>query len=753
MEKSSIPIEIWQKAQYVSILLFLLNTHIFAGTRSGMVTDKVNWKEFLSRHDLIWERMPDDYFAAPFLGNGLLGALLYAPEGEKLRLDIGRADVVEHRNSNANSIVDNGRLPIGHFTLEMNYPFSNANGRLDLYNAETGLNITVPEKGDMTLKTLVFRDYNAIMVEMEVPLGLQCYWMYHPDASIVFRNPKVGKRYLNPLPEWSFIDGIHVCTQKRDAGGSYTIAWKITKIFGGKTRLFVTIQDSYPGKESVELAVEKIKEISIPEKTDEEIKKHRAWWNDFYTRSFISVPHTRMESVYWIQQYKFASMMREEGPLCDLMGPWYKQTSWPGIWWNLNTQMLYSSLHISNQLKLASTLPDYLIKMNDKLIAAAPEKWQYNSAGVSRCTGPDMDESTLTWPSSEAPERSNLTYLCYYLWEYYRVSMDEDYLKNHFFPLLRRSVNLMLHEVYTDENGIVHTPYGHSPESTEATDTNYDLSSLKWGCQTLLKINKQLHLKDSLELKWQYVVDHLLPFPVDENGYMCSAQLSAPLMHRHWCHLFQIYPYYLTNWDQPQNREVILRSLKYWGSPAIPNTWTQAVISSMYSSVKDGENALKHLNLALASPNFYPNTFHAEGRNPCSETYGGLCRMLLDMLIQSWGDKIRIFPGVPDSWKDVVFHNLRAEGGFEVSAKKENGKVVWVRVKNNTGELCIIEPEFNGTFKISGGKIKKASESTFVLNIEKGKEMILYTKNTADLKIEPVETEEKQYNFYGLKKK
>jgi len=172
----------------------------------------------------------------------------------------------------------------------------------------------------------------------------------------------------------------------------------------------------------------------------------------------------------------------------------------------------------------------------------------------------------------------------------------------------------------------------------------------------------------------------------------------------------------------------------------------------MYSSVKDGENALKHLSLALASPNFYPNTFHAESRNPCSETYGGLCRMLLDMLIQSWDDKIRIFPGVPDSWKDVVFHNLRAEGGFEVSAKKENGEVVWVRVKNNTGELCMIEPGFNGIFKISGGRIKKAGESTFVLNIKKGEAMILYTKNTADLKNEPVETEEKQYNFYGLKK-
>jgi hypothetical protein len=415
--------------------------------------------------------------------------------------------------------------------------------------------------------------------------------------------------------------------------------------------------------------------------------------------------------------------------------------------------MLYSSLHISNQLELASTLPDYLIKMNDELIASVPKEWQFNSAGLSRCTGPAMQESILTWPSQESPERSNLTYLCYYLWEYYRTSMDEFYLKNHLFPLLKRSVNLMLHEVNIDENGIIHTPYGHSPESTEDVNTNYDLSSLMWGCQTLLKISKHLKLKDPLEDNWENVILNLLPFPQDENGYMSSSNKSAPLGHRHWCHLFQIYPYYLVNWENTNDREVILNSLQHWGSPKIPNTWTQAVISSMYSSTRDGEKALKHLNLALASPNFYPNTFHAEGRNPCSETYGGLCRMLLDMLIQSWGDKIRIFPAVAEEWQEAVFHNLRAEGGFEVSAKRENGKTVWVRIKNNAGEPCIIEPGFDDKFSVKGSKLKKLETGVYKLDIKKGEEAYLYLDANETFKIAPVRKGFGEYNAFGLNKK
>jgi len=721
------------------------------GGRATVINDHVDWKTFLSRHDLVWKKTPDDYFTAPFIGNGLLGAMFYCQEGKKLRLDIGRTDVVEHRNSGDLSIIDNGRLPVGHFTLEMNYAFREATGRLNLYDAETDFEILVNNGQKLDLRTLVFKNYDAVLVEFRKPDTRQCNWMFHPDASVVPRFPKIGARHLNPPPEMSKIDGINICAQKRDAGGSYTTAWKIIETNENIFRLLITIQDSYPGLESVENAVKNIKQLIQPGKIDEQISIHRDWWNSFYKKSFISVPHAKMESVYWIQQYKFASMMRKNGPLCDLMGPWHKETRWPGIWWNLNTQMLYSSPHISNQPELASTLPDYLAKMNKELIAGGPGKWQHDSAGVARCTGPAMRESIMSWPSPAAPERSNLTYLCYYLWEYYRITMDEGYLQNHLFPLLRRSVNLMLHEVNVDENGTIHTPFGHSPESTDDVDTNYDLASLKWGCQTLLKINKRLKLKDLFAAKWEEVVEKLLPFPVDENGFMCSPNQSAPLMHRHWSHLFQIYPYYLVNWEQPENKANILKSIKHWGSPAIPNTWTQAAISSMYSSIRNGEKALEHMNLALASPNFFPNTLQSEGGNPCSEICGGLCRMLQDMLIQSWGDKIRIFPAVSKAWKNVIFHNLRAEGGFEVSAKRQNSKLVWIRIKNNNGEPCLIEPGFEGKFNAVGGKIKKRGAGIFYLNIEKGKEMILFAGRIADFVVEPVLAENQAYNCYGLK--
>jgi hypothetical protein len=51
-----------------------------------------------------------------------------------------------------------------------------------------------------------------------------------------------------------------------------------------------------------------------------------------------------------------------------------------------------------------------------------------------------------------------------------------------------------------------------------------------------------------------------------------------------------------------------------------------------------------------------------------------------ELLLTSWGGVIRVLPGVPASWPDVVFHKLLAEGAFEISARRAGGATVFVRV-------------------------------------------------------------------------
>jgi alpha-L-fucosidase 2 len=59
-----------------------------------------------------------------------------------------------------------------------------------------------------------------------------------------------------------------------------------------------------------------------------------------------------------------------------------------------------------------------------------------------------------------------------------------------------------------------------------------------------------------------------------------------------------------------------------------------------------------------------------------------------ELLLQSWSptpgqrdtEVIRLFPATPWRWPDVAFNDLRAEGGYRVSARRENNATTWFQV-------------------------------------------------------------------------
>ena len=64
-----------------------------------------------------------------------------------------------------------------------------------------------------------------------------------------------------------------------------------------------------------------------------------------------------------------------------------------------------------------------------------------------------------------------------------------------------------------------------------------------------------------------------------------------------------------------------------------------------------------------------------------------------EMLLQSHGGVIRLFPAVPTQWKNAAFERLRAEGGFEVTAERRDGRVVsWQIRATVAGTLRLADP-------------------------------------------------------------
>ena len=74
----------------------------------------------------------------------------------------------------------------------------------------------------------------------------------------------------------------------------------------------------------------------------------------------------------------------------------------------------------------------------------------------------------------------------------------------------------------------------------------------------------------------------------------------------------------------------------------------------------------------------------------------GAVQAVHEMLLQSWGDTVRVFPAVSERWVDVSFDNLHAEGGFRVSAKRKDGRTHMVRIQADAGGLLRLRDPFDG---------------------------------------------------------
>lgn len=451
----------------IMLMLFLICTSLFA-QQTSLVTVEVEWASFLARHDLVWARLPKEWYEAPFLGNGLLGAQIRLKSDTSIRFDIGRSDVQERRPlEEGGAIFARSRLPIGHFTLDTVGEIIGGTLRLHLHNAEvTGIIRT--EKGSIRLRSFIHTDEMVLVVEAEPGKGEDgCKFTFHPEEAIAPRMNTKRKRKSGYEPNPPFIlskvDGVDLCTQDLLRGGQTATAWRIISNSDILT-LRASVAHLRRGTGADRIALKTIRRVEqIP--LDDFLSSHRGWWHNYYTESFISLSDTYWESFYWIQMYKLAAATRGDRGLLDNQGPWLQPTPWAGAWWNLNVQLSYWPAITANRLHLVESLLYRLDHYKQALIDAVPEPFRYNSAGIGRVSGQELVSGIsypLGVPGQKNAEVGSLPWALHDYWLAYRVTMDDNRLRKKLYPLLKRSINYYLHFLKEGDDHKLHLPTTYS---------------------------------------------------------------------------------------------------------------------------------------------------------------------------------------------------------------------------------------------------------------------------------------------------
>ncbi|NNN29875.1 Tat pathway signal sequence domain protein [Streptomyces sp. S3(2020)] len=706
--------------------------------RDTMTTDRA-WEDFLRGQDLLWSRLPTLWYEGPFLGDGLLGTMVYQePGAQQIRFTVQHARVQDHRPE-FGSGWGTARLPVGHLTLEPVGTITAVDWRLSLWNAELTGTLTTTA-GTLTLSALIHDEVLAVRVTAdgdEAPT-----WTFHPEEAISPRKiqeaPPAG---YTPNPPWTLrttTDGTEQTLQPLTGGGQTATSYRRTG-----DDLLLSVGHSFPSATAAE--ADSLRNLRRAPSYDVLRRRHIRWWHAFYRKSFISFPDQRIQSFHWIQLYKVACASRAGGPVMATSGPWLEPTPWPAVWWNLNVQLEYWLIHGSNHLEL-DALATTLRQNQEQLIANVPAAYRSDSSGVGRSS--DMFANRTVGRPGTGAETGDLTWALHNVWLSYRHTMDTSLLRDTIYPVLRRAINYYLHFLTPGSDGRLHLPSTLSPEYpvVPPQDTNYDLALVRWGCRTLIDSAELLGIDDESAPRWHETLARLTPYPVDGNGFMIGADTPYAQSHRHYSHLLMVYPLYLVNWDQPEHRDLITRSVVHWHALAGAHRgYSYTGAASIYAMTGDGDTALGYLRKFFDTGTRFPcrpNTHYTEA-GPVIETPLSASQSLHDMFCQSWGGVIRVFPAVPSAWADLTLHDFRTQGAFLVSAVRKAGTTRFIRVKSLAGEPLKLRHGIGGTLTVllddgTPAHTEDLGDGTLAIDLPEGREVLVHPGRRPDLVIAPV---------------
>jgi len=720
---------------------------------SGTTAHAVNLEEYMKNHVLIWEQLPMQWNEGAFVGNGLTGMMVYVDSiSNTVVFHLGRPDVTDHRKApdrktsmgvtGATRILDYCRLDVGKMLLYPKGKILSGTFYLDIYNGELTGNLTT-DKGNLTFCAYTPNDKEVNIVE--VSSSLPYFWKGISGSARsprvhVFPELKEKAGYVdNPKPIVTESSKEGSWVQPLLAGGDYATYWKEVQDNKSRSVLYVSTANEVPASD-VSLAKATATVKAAYTATHAALRKEmRNWWNKFHQHSFISIPDKKLENFYFIQMYKLGTCSHPKGVAMDLFGPFYKLSPWPSYWWNLNIQLTYMPVYPANRLEQGVNYQRLLDEFLSPLVeATSPYKM-----------------GDFAWALQN-----------YYLYLRYSGT-DWKEIKLQFTP---KALDVLraFEKVMERKGDIYHLIQVESPEyeGTKLYDnSHYGLASLRWLLETLILCHDKTTSTHPEYAYWQEVLAHLHSYPINENGMMIAPDVPLAKSHRHYSHLLAFYPLRLLTPDVPANRGILEKSIDHWisiddGKELTGYSYTGA--ASLYAYLGDGRKAYQMLDHFLNKPIgislLLPNTFYAEvdGRNVVIETPLSAATAMAEMLVQSWGDVIRVFPAIPADWETCAFHDLRAEGAFVVSAQRKEGATRWVSIHSEKGlPCCVYLPGWKAVHQISKGKtipVQSLGNDIYQLKLEAGETVVLAPEPSTDYTLELVNaSNESDRNFYGVK--
>ncbi|HEY3415607.1 MAG TPA: hypothetical protein VGM23_01870 [Armatimonadota bacterium] len=556
-------------------------------------------------------------------------------------------------------------------------------------------------------------DQGAVRVETYIPNGRNVLLVdYRSEAPLAQPATVVLERWVQQ--EWgndlhaAVEDGLLTLVYHTSAGTSYAVALahegfdgatpvvdssvRATLVLPAGTamagRLAVAVVTSHEATDPLAaakaLATETLREAAVRD-------AHLAYWQEFWGAFFVDAGHPYLNALYHVALYELGVTSRGKLPVKfnGSLNLWHESPrDWGGKYWCHNESEAFLPVYTANHVELADAFHQWIVRMLPRARGAALAYYGVQGAFYHEVMEEDYRVKEEDHPDNWEISRilSSGTRYALQLWDRYRYTLDEAFLREKAYPVIRACAEFYQHYAKLGEDGHYHIGPAMAWETRPVgTDPHSDCAAWRAIFATAIGAAETLNIDAADKAAWRDLLAKAPPYPTDGEVFtqVINAQ-GEPEPTTYWIwqlpQTSSVFPFGAIGIDAPAGLKRLAENTfrRYRFDPDAGHEFLPVVAARLGDAEAWRAAMYLYIQFFQSFDQGLFEYFNINGnRNKDRQQYTGLIPYLEgtgimatatnEMLLQSYDGVIRVFPAIPDFWQGRFV--LKATGAFLVASE------------------------------------------------------------------------------------